>query len=146
MFRVCFVPHVPRNRRPIIQPYKDCILPSCRHGGLSGLLVMATLRSRCGHYIFVLFRSSSFLFFPRLISALLYGTPVLGVSQTLRRWTEGATYIRQAGHHVWHRLTFLVFFILSKTFHAVCFAMSVYSILSKSKFKVGYILNYGRPA
>ena len=25
---------------------------------------------------------------------------VVGVSQTLRRWTEGATYIRQGGHHV----------------------------------------------
>jgi len=34
------------------------------------------------------------------------GTPVLGVSQTLRRWTEGATYIRQDGHHVWHWPTF----------------------------------------
>jgi len=32
----------------------------------------------------------------------------LGVSQTLRRWTEGATYIRQGGHHVGHWPTFLV--------------------------------------
>jgi len=31
---------------------------------------------------------------------------VVGVSQTLRRWTEGATYIRQGGHHVGHRPTF----------------------------------------
>ena len=31
---------------------------------------MAALRSRCGHYIFVLFLSSSFLVFPRLISAV----------------------------------------------------------------------------
>jgi len=29
-----------------------------------------------------------------------------GVSQTLRRWTEGATYIRQGGHHVGHWPTF----------------------------------------
>jgi len=29
-----------------------------------------------------------------------------GVSQTLRRWTEGATYIRQGGHHVGHRPPF----------------------------------------
>ena len=36
-------------------------------------------------------------------------TPLLvGVSQTLRRWTEGATYIRQGGHHVGHWPTFLV--------------------------------------
>jgi len=31
-----------------------------------------------------------------------------GLSQTLRRWTEGATYIRQGGHHVGHWPTFLV--------------------------------------
>jgi len=34
----------------------------------------------------------------RILAALLHGTPVLGVSQTLRRWREGATtYIRQGG-------------------------------------------------
>ena len=38
----------------------------------------------------------------RVLAALLHGTPVVGVSQTLRRWTEGATYIRQGGHHVGH--------------------------------------------
>jgi len=42
----------------------------------------------------------------RVFAALLHGTPVLGVSQTLRRWTEGATYIRQGDHHVGHRPTF----------------------------------------
>ena len=32
----------------------------------------------------------------RVLAALLHGTLVkVGVSQTLRRWTEGATYIRQ---------------------------------------------------
>jgi len=30
----------------------------------------------------------------RVLAALLHGTLVVGVSQTLRRWTEGATYIR----------------------------------------------------
>jgi len=43
----------------------------------------------------------------RVLTALLHGTPVLGVSQTLRRWTEGATYIRHGGHHVGHWPTFL---------------------------------------
>jgi len=38
----------------------------------------------------------------RVLAALLHGTPVLGVSQTLRRWIEGANYIRQGGHHVGH--------------------------------------------
>ena len=42
----------------------------------------------------------------RVLAALLHGTPVLGVSQTLRRLTEGATYIRQGGHHDGHRPTF----------------------------------------
>ena len=30
----------------------------------------------------------------RVLAALLHGTLVVGVSQTLRHWTEGATYIR----------------------------------------------------
>jgi len=42
----------------------------------------------------------------RVLAALLQGTLVVGVSQTLRRWTEGATYIRQGDHHVGHWPTF----------------------------------------
>jgi len=38
----------------------------------------------------------------RVLAALLHGTLVVGVSQTLRHWTEGATYILQGGHHVRH--------------------------------------------
>ena len=34
---------------------------------------------------------------------------VVRVSQTLRRWTEGVTYVRQGDHHVWHWPTFLVY-------------------------------------
>ena len=44
----------------------------------------------------------------RVFAALLHGTLVVGASQTLRRWTEGATYIRQGGHHVGHWHTFVV--------------------------------------
>ena len=44
----------------------------------------------------------------RVLAALLHGILVVGVSQTLRPWTEGATYIRQGGHHVGHWPTFLV--------------------------------------
>jgi len=36
----------------------------------------------------------------RVLAALLHSTLVVGISETLRRWTEGATYIRQGGHHV----------------------------------------------
>jgi len=42
----------------------------------------------------------------RVLAALLHGTPVVGVSQTLRCSTEGAIYIRQGGHHVGHWPTF----------------------------------------
>jgi len=44
----------------------------------------------------------------RVLAALLHGTLVVGVSQTLRRLTEGAIYIRQGDHHVGHWPTFLV--------------------------------------
>ena len=43
---------------------------------------------------------------PYLFAALLHGTRAVGVSQTLRRSAEGATYIRQGSHHVGHRPTF----------------------------------------
>jgi len=33
---------------------------------------------------------------------------VVGVSQTLQRWTEGAIFVRQGDHHVGHWPTFLV--------------------------------------
>jgi len=42
----------------------------------------------------------------RVLAALLQDTLVTGVSQTLRRWTEGATYIRQGGYHVGNWPTF----------------------------------------
>jgi len=42
----------------------------CRHmSTLTCFLVMAALRSRCGHYIFALWFLSSSFFIPRLISA-----------------------------------------------------------------------------
>jgi len=43
-----------------------------------------------------------------IFTALLHGTQVVGVRQTLRRSVESATYIRQRGHHVGDRPTFLV--------------------------------------
>jgi len=42
----------------------------------------------------------------RVLAALLHSTLVVGVSQTLQHWTEGATCIRQGGHHVGHWPTF----------------------------------------
>ena len=43
-----------------------------------------------------------------ILAALLHGTLVVGVSQTLRHWTEGASYIRQGGHHVGHWRTLVI--------------------------------------
>jgi len=42
----------------------------------------------------------------RVLAALVHVTIVVGVGRTLRRWTEGATYIRHGGHHVGHWPTF----------------------------------------
>jgi len=44
----------------------------------------------------------------RILAALLHSSKVVGVSQTSRHWTEGATYVRQGDHHVGHWPTFLV--------------------------------------
>ena len=41
-----------------------------------------------------------------ILAVLLHGTLVVGISQTLRRSAEGATYIWQGGHHVGHWPTF----------------------------------------
>jgi len=42
----------------------------------------------------------------RVFAALLHGSQVVSVSQTLWRSTEGATYVRQGDHHVGHWPTF----------------------------------------
>ena len=68
----------------------------------------------------------------------------MGVSQTLRRWTEGATYIRKGDHHVGHWPTFLVRLFLRhwQTYaEAVChagqhtmrwYAQRLYSAMSRT--------------
>jgi len=51
----------------------------------------------------------------QLVSRLISVTArhvVVGISQTLRRWIEGATYVRQGDHHDEHWPTFLVIIIL----------------------------------
>ena len=68
----------------------------------------------------------------RVSAALLHDTLVVGVSQTLGHWTEGATYIRQGGHHVGHWPTFLVilflvmFTVFSLSKNAAIFAFSCF--------------------
>jgi len=41
-----------------------------------------------------------------VLAALLHGSQVVGVSQTVWRSTEGATYVQQGNHHVGHWPTF----------------------------------------
>ena len=41
-----------------------------------------------------------------ILAALLQGTPAVGTSETLRRWANGAKYIRQGSRHVGPRPTF----------------------------------------
>jgi len=55
----------------------------------------------------------------RVLAALLHGTPVLGFSQTLRRWTEGATYIRQGRPSRWALAHILVIIIAVLIFHVL---------------------------
>jgi len=65
----------------------------------------------------------------RILAALLHGTLVVGISQTLRRWTEGATYVRQGDHHVGHWPTFLVYHLflvfLSTPYLELCFYLNI---------------------
>jgi len=56
----------------------------------------------------------------RVLAALLHGTLVVDVSQTLRCWTEGATYIRQGCHHVGHWPTFLVWKVVMMIMYISC--------------------------
>jgi len=58
----------------------------------------------------------------RVLAALLHGSQVVSVSQTLRRWTKGATYARQGDHHVGHWPTFLVHYIFALWFLAFFFS------------------------
>jgi len=59
-----------------------------------------------------------------VLAVLLHGTLVGGVSQTLRHWTEGATYIRQCSYHVGHWPTFLVLTVhYLASFCGLCFSL-----------------------
>jgi len=59
-----------------------------------------------------------------ILAVLLHSTPVLGISQTLRHWTEGASYVWQGGHHAGHWPTFLVIYWLTAKW-PIIFVVSV---------------------
>jgi len=85
----------------------------------------------------------------RVLAALLHGSPVVAVSQTLRRWREGATYIRQGGHHVGHWPTFYFCIIsphsLADGAHCMVEDVAVkkftFAISSPDEFLVNWVLN-----
>jgi len=92
--------HIDNRRKPVKQQY--LLNMSSQYGELrptNGWDLLASLGYPC-----------KFQRVSRLSSVTaVHGTLVLGVSQTLQRWTEDATYIWQGGHHVGHWPTFLVF-------------------------------------
>ena len=67
-----------------------------------------------------------------VLAALLHSTLIVSISQTLRRWTEGATYIWQGGHHVGHWPTFLV-----------CFSFPYCYFLFGSVWQIKLALSFG---
>jgi len=69
------------------------ICSTCRHNMLNFSPLMAEI---CWRVWGTPVNFSGF----RFLAALLHYTLVVGVRQTLRHWTEGATYIRQGSHHV----------------------------------------------
>jgi len=84
----------------------------------------------------------------RVLAALLHGSEVVSVSQTLRRWTEGATYVWQGGHLVGHWPTFLVLYNYL-IFHCaewsvvcdidICFRFGLLTCKNKCVFCVAYL-------
>jgi len=63
----------------------------------------------------------------------MHGSPAAGVSQTAawckewnyRTFAEGASYIRQGGHHIGHRPTFYSLFLISLQLRLNCLEVSI---------------------
>ena len=79
----------------------------------------------------------------RVLAALLCGTPAVGVSQTLRRWTKGATYVRQGGHHVGHWPTFLVFSVSARTLYCYNYCFLSNMFLPFLKLFINVLFGFG---
>ena len=88
--------HCIDNRKKLLNIYRSS---TCPHNMVNFGLLTAEIRWR------VWGTPANFNGF-RVLAALLHGTLVVGVSQTLWRWTEGATYIWHGDHHVEHWPTF----------------------------------------
>jgi len=93
----------------------------------------------------------------RVLAALLHGTPVVGVSQTLRRWAEGVISIQQGGHHVGYWPTFYLTIAIGQTIIfcpvvSVCLSVvylsiyrSIYLFFSSPNLS-RYLYSAGRPS
>jgi len=86
--------HIDNRKKLLKQQY----LPTCPYMVNFGLLAAEIVSLVWG-------TPANFNGFRVLASALLYGTLVVGVSQTAAL-NRGRHYIRQGGHHVWHWPTF----------------------------------------
>ena len=68
---------------------------------------------------------------------------VVGVSQTLRHWTEGATYVRQGDHHVGHWPTFYFVYsletLIRPTLSSTVLSEFLYLRLYRSTCKLGLV-------
>jgi len=73
----------------------------------------------------------------RVLATVLHGTLVVGVSQTLRRWTAYATYTRQGGHHVGHWPTFLVY----KVWQVIAMELELSWVYLISHIRLLYIMD-----
>ena len=69
-----------------------------------------------------------------ILAALLHGTVVVGVIQTLRCWTEGTTYIGQGDHHVGHCPTFIGFGCIWFSL-VLCYDYCLPTVVGASVFK-----------
>jgi len=76
-----------------------------------------------------------------VLAALLHSSHVVSVSQTLRRWTEGATYVRQGDHHVGHWPTFLVLIFVSRCWFLLRRIQSVSQLCEKSEVRIILTVN-----
>ena len=84
------------NRKKLV---KQQYLPRCHHNMVNFGLLAAEIDP------VVCCTPANFNGF-RDLAALLHGSQEVSVSQTLRHWTEDATYVRQGDHHVGHWPTF----------------------------------------
>jgi len=69
----------------------------------------------------------------RVLAALLHGTLVVGISQTLRCWTEGATYILAGRPSHWAYAHILVISVLNtgSLFVDVWILLAIFQIANK---------------